>query len=265
MKRVGVLGGMGPEATVDFVRTVIRLTPATRDQDHIPMLIHHNPAIPDRTAHLLGTGPSPLSTLREMLWCLEKAGADFLVMPCNTAHSYFDELQASTRLPMLNMIELTAREAAAHFPNGELLVLMATNGTQRTGLYQDAFAKAPGAPPLMVPDGPVQELIQQAIYDVKAGRMDTARAALAQALHRLPESVAGVILGCTELPLIYPPGTAKTAETGGAACSCGPDPGAVSRPLPAINATECLAKATVRLALDGKGDGADPLAYRPCA
>ena len=112
-KTVGILGGMGPLATADLFRKIITHTRAETDQEHIPVLIDSNTAIPDRTAALLYGGADPMPEMIRSAKRLEAAGADVLVMPCNTAHGYLDRLARQVRIPFLNMIDLTCRASAS--------------------------------------------------------------------------------------------------------------------------------------------------------
>ena len=110
MKRmVGILGGMGPAATVDLFDRIVRATPAQTDQEHLHILIDNNPAIPDRTEAILQQGPDPLPGLRAGIQGLENQGTDVIAIPCNTAHHYLPALQATCTCPILNMITETAQ------------------------------------------------------------------------------------------------------------------------------------------------------------
>src|ERR1700679_257808 len=107
-KPVGVIGGMGPEATVDFLRRIVAATPARDDADHIHVLVDNNPQIPSRIAALIdGHGEDPAPVLCAMARGLEKQGADFLVMPCNTAHYYLQRIARAVNIPVLDMIALS--------------------------------------------------------------------------------------------------------------------------------------------------------------
>ena len=103
-KTVGVLGGMGPDATVDFMARVIALTEADRDQDHVRMLIDHNPHVPNRQKAILAEGEDPGPVLAEMAARLEANGADFLVIPCNTAYAFEDAILAATSIPLISNV-----------------------------------------------------------------------------------------------------------------------------------------------------------------
>ena len=135
---VGILGGMGPEATIDFMNRVIALTPATTDADHIHMLVDNNPHVPSRQAAILNDGVDPGPTLVKMAQQLEAAGADVLVMPCNTAHAWQDDIVAATAIPFVSIID----ETAARCFEFERVGLLATRACLRSELYQTKFAAA---------------------------------------------------------------------------------------------------------------------------
>ena len=118
---IGILGGMGPAATLDLYRYITNLTPATKDQDHIRILIYSNPKIPDRTEAITGRGQSPLPMLIESARILEKGGAGIIAIPCNGAHCYVAEMQVNLGIPIKNMIEETCRTLRLHLPNAGIV------------------------------------------------------------------------------------------------------------------------------------------------
>ena len=199
-KVLGVIGGVGPMATVDFYRKLVEMTDASCDQEHIHVLIDGNTQVPDRTASILAGDERPLPYLIDSARRLEAAGADLLVVACNAAHFFFDRLEAACSVPLLNMIELTAREAEER--GFRCAGLLAVDGTLRTGVYDRSFQKR--GLRLVHPDDSGQRLIMHLIYDeVKAG------APLhPEALYPTLDDMAGrgaacFILGCTELPLAF--------------------------------------------------------------
>jgi aspartate racemase len=194
---------MGPEATVDFYREIIRLTPAEKDQDHIPVLIYSNPKIPDRTCAIVEGGEDPLPALIESARILEEAGAGILTIPCNAAHYYIPEIQRSVRIPCLNMIEEACRAARVSNPAIRVLGLLAATGTIRCGIYQTACARE--GLDLMVPEDQEQRLIHSVIGQVKAGRYgETTRGMFERIGAELINRGAGaIVLGCTEIPLAF--------------------------------------------------------------
>ena len=136
---VGIIGGMGPEATVDLMRRVIAKTPARDDQDHAHLLIESNPKIPSRVAHLIeGTGRDPTPELKRIAQNLEAAGADALAMPCNTAHAYASSIREAVRIPFIDMVQLTvARLAQLKIAR---VGLLASSAVHQVHLYRDALA-----------------------------------------------------------------------------------------------------------------------------
>jgi aspartate racemase len=205
--RVGIVGGVGPAATVDFMQKIIRNTRAERDQDHIRLVVDHNPEIPDRTANLIGHGSDPTLALYSACRRLEANGAALIAIPCNTAHAYVARLAPGLSTPIVNMLSETVRHIREHYPGHAKVGLLATSGTIASGVYHDAARGAHFE--LVVPDALHQDLVMEAIYGkegVKAGFVEgTCKEALQRALTHLAERGATVaILGCTELPLLLP-------------------------------------------------------------
>lgn len=202
---VGIVGGIGPAATVDFMDKIVRHTAARRDQDHLRLLVDHNPAIPDRTAHLTGSGADPMLALYAACKRLEAGGASVIAMPCNTAHAYLDQIRPGLSLPVVDMLAETVAHIAASAPGCRKVGLLATSGTLASRVYHDA---AHGAPfELLVPEPAFQQRVMDAIYGdrgVKAGHttgacVDDLAAAMA---HLAQRGATVLILGCTELPLL---------------------------------------------------------------
>ena len=167
--KLGVVGGVGPLATVDFMGKVVKLTAADRDQDHIKMIVEQNPQIPDRTEHLVHDGTDPSIALFATCKKLEAAEADLIAIPCNTAHAFVDRMQGYLRVPVLNMLDETMAQAAGLYP-GQRAGLLATSGTIASGVYAEAAARA--GVEIIVPDAEHQTLVMEAIYGaagVKAG------------------------------------------------------------------------------------------------
>lgn len=198
---VGILGGMGPEATVDFMREIIRLTPAEKDQDHIPVITYSDPRVPERTAAILHGGEDPTPYLVRAAVALEKAGAGILAMPCNTAHYYLPRLKNEVSIPILDMIEETYASTRELLGGSGLVGLLATRGTIQSGVYHNVFARH-GAR-VLVPDAQDQERIQEGIFQIKAGSYDGARQGTFESIGSklAAAGAAAIILGCTEIPL----------------------------------------------------------------
>lgn len=204
--KLGVVGGVGPLATVDFMSKVVRLTEAARDQDHIKMIVEQNPQIPDRTEHLVKSGTDPTIALFATCKKLEAAEADLIAIPCNTAHAFVDRMQAHLRVPVLNMLDETMAQIAALNP-GQRVGLLATSGTVASGVYAEAAQRAGVS--MILPDDAHQASVMEAIYGangVKAGfTTGSCRDELLKAIvHLAANGASVVVLGCTELPLLFP-------------------------------------------------------------
>lgn len=197
---IGVLGGMGPEATVRLYGLLVSHTPAKRDQDHLRILVDNNSNIPDRTAAILDGGADPLTELEASARLLERAGASFLVIPCNTAHHWLPRLRSRVGIPILDMVGETATAVSEHRPALRRVGLLATTGTLRTQLYPSALRV--GGVTTLEPTAEEQARVMAVIYGIKAGdrgvRPDLVR--LGRIL--LERGAAALILGCTELSLV---------------------------------------------------------------
>jgi aspartate racemase len=203
--KVGVVGGVGPAATVDFVKKIVSSTPAARDQDHIKLVVEQNPQIPDRTENLLGQGADPTISLYATCKKLESSGADLIAIPCNTAHAFVERIQPYLGVPILNMLTETAAELRRRFPQLSRVGLLATSGTIESGVYAKALAVEKIQ--AVVPDEQHQALVMRAIYGpegVKAGYVSGQchQDIVAAANHLAAQGVEALILGCTELPLL---------------------------------------------------------------
>ncbi|HPB58600.1 MAG TPA: amino acid racemase [Candidatus Saccharicenans sp.] len=207
-KTVGILGGLGPEATARFFKLIIDNTAAKKDQEHLKIIILDNPSVPDRTAAILYHGPSPLPALQDGLKFLEKAGADLAVIPCLTAHYYFDQLKSATRLKLVNLIEETASYLKNFNPEVKKVGLLATEGTVATGIFLQPFKKKKIE--VLNPSEKSQKKIMGAIYGqqgIKAGgKGRKPKRLLVEAADELIEAgTQAIIAGCTEIPLVLRP------------------------------------------------------------
>ena len=202
-KSIGIIGGMGPLATCDLMRKIIENTDSQRDQDHIRIFMDNNTDIPDRTANILYGGADPRPAMTESAAKLQAVGADFLIMPCNTAHYFVNDVKGAVSIPVLNMQQETARELKKQ--GITCAAVLATDGTVQSGLYDLALKEA-GIKPVY-PDETDQRFVMSLIYDyVKAGKAFTDIERINAMIDRLQRQGAqGLILGCTELPIAFAP------------------------------------------------------------
>ena len=226
-KTAGVLGGMGPDATVDFMAKVIALTRAGRDQDHVHMLVDHNPQVPNRQEAILRGGEDPGPALAAMAVKLEASGADFLVIPCNTAYVFEDAILAATHVPLISIIGVSIAAARERAPQAGRIGVLATDGCLKSGIYQSGLEEAGLAAVL-----PTADELQQLMSLIKAIKGGTRTEETARDMATLADALASrgagaIIAGCTEIPLVL-------------------SEDAVSVPL--ISSTDALAGMTVRLA-----------------
>jgi aspartate racemase len=198
---LGVLGGMGPLAGATFMQRMTVLTPAERDQDHIPAILWSDPRVPDRTAARLSGGEDPLPWLLRGIAGLEAAGCGAIAIPCNTAHGWFEGMQAATRLPILHIVHAAGDELLRQRVPAGPVGLMATTGTLAMRLYQDRLA-ARGYDCVVPTEEEQARIVMPAIELVKANRVAESYAPLAEVARRLiGRGARAVVLGCTEIPL----------------------------------------------------------------
>jgi len=197
---LGVLGGMGPLATADFLRKLVRKTPAEVDQKHIPVLMYGDCTTPDRTANIVGAGPSPLPQLLEGIRFLNERGARAICVPCNSAHCWYDEMQAASAVPVLHIVRASAAQVRSKNPAARTVGVLSTLGTHRMGIYDTTLA-ALGYGVITPTADEFETLISPAIAMNKANNWGEAEPLYDQATQRLRARGAEiVILGCTEIP-----------------------------------------------------------------
>jgi aspartate racemase len=199
---VGVLGGMGPAATADFYGKLIRATPATNDQEHVRVVIWADPTVPDRSAALLGGGPDPTPLIEQGARALAAAGAELIAIPCNTAHAFLPRIEESIGVPLVHMIEETARYVLRLTPPTDQVGLLATTGTVQAGLFQNWLLRF--GTNVVLPNATEQEEVMRAIRAIKSGDSGTrVRARVVDVVEALAARGAqAVITGCTEIPLV---------------------------------------------------------------
>lgn len=204
LKTIGILGGMGPAATADLMLKIIEMTDAQSDQEHIPMLIDSNTRIPDRTQAILHGGEDPVPEMLLSAKKLEAGGADFIIIPCNTAHYFIGELEKEVSIKFLNMPVETAGLIKAR--GVKCAAVLATDGTCQSGLY-DRVLRANGIEPIY-PYPDQQALIMSVIYDyIKKGITDPSELPCSE-MQRIRDDLEdrgaeALLLACTELPLAF--------------------------------------------------------------
>jgi aspartate racemase len=206
-KVIGILGGMGPEATLDCFGKIIKNTPAKTDREHIRVVIDSNPGIPDRIAAILGDGESPVPALVAGCRGLEKAGADFIIIPCVTVHFFLPEIQAGSPLPVVSIIDAVAEAIKRDFHETKTVGLLGTVATVESGLFQKRLARE--AIDTLVPDSAQQSKIVAAIKCIKDIQPQRTQSEITNDLieaarsliDREPDGADAIIAGCTEIPL----------------------------------------------------------------
>lgn len=199
---LGVLGGMGPLATVDFLRKLIEETPAARDEDHIPVVVYSVPQIPMRPSAILDGGESPLPAMLEGIRTLKQAGAVAIAIPCNTAHYWYDDMVRDGGLPIVHIADAALAELASRCPRNATVGLIGTRGTLAAGFFQRRLA-AQGYRCIVNSEADQEQLVLAAINHVKRNGLDAARGLLETAITNLTAAGATVvILACTELPVV---------------------------------------------------------------
>jgi aspartate racemase len=200
-KMLGVLGGMGPLASAQFMLRLTLLTPAGRDQDHIPAVLWSDPRIPDRNAARLGTGPDPLPWLMRGIDGLLAAGCDAIAIPCNTAHGWFEPMARDAGVPILHIVDAAAADLRRIGVTRGTIGLMGTAATLAMKLYQDRLGAQKWD--IIEPEtAQMDRLVTPAIAAVKANRVTEAYQPLAEVVNSLASRGAtAVVLGCTEIPL----------------------------------------------------------------
>jgi aspartate racemase len=223
----GVIGGLGPEATLDFFAKVLAHSHAKSDQDHIHLIIENNPKTPNRNDAIAGKGPSPVPALVGMARALERAGADFVVMACNTAHAFESDIRAALTKPFVSLIEEVVAEVLHLYPGARRVGVLATQGSRDANIFGPAFARI--GIEVMQLDPPQQADFMALLYRIKAGDRGTeVRSAMRALGEQLAAGGADVLVaGCTEVPLVLAPG---------------------ENTKPLIDTTDLLARQTVRYA-----------------
>lgn len=222
-KIVGVIGGMGPEATLDLFYKIIKNTKAERDQDHIHLIIDNYPQIPDRTAYLLGKGENPLPYILESAKKLENLKVSAICMPCNTAHYFIDEIRKNLSIPFLSIVESVIEEIKENYKNVKNIGLIATKGTIIGKVYENPLKKD-GFNVIIRED--LLDDIMGIIYSIKGGVIEKNSDLFLKIVDEYIKSGSEIIIaGCTEIPLLFP---------------------YIKTKIPIIDSTLCLAKKVIK-------------------
>ena len=203
-KIVGILGGMGPEATCEMFRRIIKLTGAKSDSEHLRIIIDNNPKIPDRTKAILHNGHSPVEEMVSTAKNLVGAGADFIIIPCMTAHRFISEVQSFVNVPILDAIELTKQYIEEKYKNVNRIGLLATSGTVYAGLFQKYLVENK----IIVPNSALQDEVMDIIYGNNGIKFGNTSQEIVDRLKKVvlelteAEGVEAIIAGCTEVGFV---------------------------------------------------------------
>lgn len=202
LKTLGVLGGMGPAATADFIAKMIARTSAAKDDEHVPCVVINDPRIPDRTdAFLGGKEAKVLDALTLRLGQLEAAGVDGFVMPCNSAHHWAEALERRARIPLLHIADASLDHVQRRLPHARKIAIMATPVTIQSGFYQRRM-RMRGLEHHEISNALLERCIMPGIRSVKAGDIAAARVEFVAAAEEIFASGAEVVLmACTEIPI----------------------------------------------------------------
>lgn len=203
-KIIGILGGMGPEATSEIFRRIIKYTKIETEKEHIRVIIDNNPKIPDRTKAIFGEGISPVNEMIATARNLQKSGADFLIIPCITAHYFIKEVERAIDIPIINGLVETNKYIDTTYPSMKKIGLLATSGTISTKLFQKAMIDKD----IIIPDKETQEkVVMDTIYGVNGIKVGNTSYEVVErfckAIENLKkEGAEGIIAGCTEVGLV---------------------------------------------------------------
>jgi len=200
MKRLGILGGMGPAASAEFITRLVQQTPANCDQEHIPFVLWNEPRTPDRSTSMRAGNDDPLPYLKEGILSLKSVGCDYIVIPCNSAHYWYNELN-ELGIPVIHIVDSVVDELKRLDIDNQTIGIMGTQGTIEYGIYQQRLEKQGWK--CIVPDqAEMDYFVQPAIHFIKAGNMVDANYLLVKVIDSLiSRGAKAVVLGCTELPL----------------------------------------------------------------
>lgn len=203
MKKLGILGGMGPAASAEFITTLTRLTPALKDQEHIPTVLWSDPRIPDRSASIENKDDLPLPWLQDGIKGLQSAGCDLIAIPCNTAHYWYDHL-TDLGTPIIHIVDSVIEELYELNVRKETIGVIGTQGTINCGIYQTKL-KVHGWHCIIPNEVEMLSYVQPSIKLIKGNCLNTAHSLLLKVIDNLVHQGAkAIVLGCTEIPLAVP-------------------------------------------------------------
>lgn len=201
-KIIGILGGMGPEATIDLFSKIVEMTNAKCDNDHIRIIIDNNPKMPSRQDAILKGTENPGPYMADTAKNLEKAGADFIIIGANTAHYFYDDVKNAVNIPVLHIIEEAVKKTMLLIPNINKVGVLATTAAMKTKLYQNTFNKF-GIEAIEVNEK-IQDKIHESIFSFKYNGLadDNLNLMLAGVQYLISNGAEALIMGCTEIPII---------------------------------------------------------------
>jgi aspartate racemase len=203
-KTIGILGGMGPEATLYCFAKIIQNTPAKKDQEHLRVVIYSNPEVPDRTSAIIENGESPVPMIVEGCRMLTRAGVDFIIIPCISSHYFLKEIEKQVDVQILSILDAFTEHIANRHGSLKAVGLLSTTGTIRGGYFKKHLSKI--GIHTIVPDVKGQDSVMDCIYAIKnsqrsRNRRDITDSLVAAANTLILKGAQGIIAGCTEIPL----------------------------------------------------------------
>jgi len=199
-KRLGILGGMGPAASAEFVNRLVEQTPATCDQEHVPFVLWNEPRTPDRSTSMRNGDDRPLPYLLQGIQVLKAVGCNRIVIPCNSAHYWYDEL-VKLNVPIIHIVDSVAAELKNLNVENQTIGIMGTLGTIEFGIYQRRLEQQ-GWICIVPSQQEMDTYVQPAIDLIKSGKIQESQHLLMTVIYSLIDRGAkAVVLGCTELPL----------------------------------------------------------------
>ncbi|CCQ96549.1 conserved hypothetical protein [[Clostridium] ultunense Esp] len=198
---LGIVGGMGPLATCELFRKIIEFTDADKDQEHLHIIIDNNTKIPDRTDYILGKGEDPRTELIRSIIKLETMGVDYIAIPCNTAHYFYDDIVRYTKVKILNMIYETANFLKEKNPKDKDYLLLSTEGTYKAEVYEKTFSSL--GLDVLIPNDEDKKTIMKWIYGVKSSEFNVSLGEFESLVNKyMKNKDIPIIIGCTELSVL---------------------------------------------------------------